>query len=292
MHLYSIFAITDFSTQAEHALDRAARLAEAHQAKLRIVYFTEFATHGFFNPSGRLAQRARQLARRHNITVEAVTRPCNSITDIVKESASADLLVVDERPQRSFSSLWRGTEVAQLLRRCQCPVLVVKQPPSKHYGSLLVATDFTADSLALVRYGSGFDRHSKLEIFHARRTFSNSRPAFTKASVKKETAFMQETHCILRGRQFVLTDSFDTRLSRVDWLHGDFDPARQTLVRQKTSGANLIVVGKEKCSILADLVRDSVAQRLVTSAASDVLVVPHGYSASSRTAGKARIQTD
>lgn len=292
MHLYSILAITDFSTQAEHALDRAACVAAAHQATLRLVYFTEFATHGFLNPGGRLAQRARQLARRHAITVEAVTRPCNSISDIAKEASSADLLVVDERPQRPFTSLWRGTEVAQLLRRCHCPVLVVKQAPSKHYNSLLVATDFTADSLALVRYGSGFDRHSELELFHARRTLSNALPSLTKAAVEKETAFTQETQRILRGRHFALTDSFDTRLGRVDWVHGDFDPARQTLVRQKTSGADLIVVGKEKCSTLADLVMGSVAQRLVKSADSDVLVVPHGYSACSRAAGKARMQTD
>ncbi len=292
MHLYSILAITDFSTQAEHALDRAACVAAAHQATLRLVYFTEFATHGFLNPGGRLAQRARQLARRHAITVEAVTRPCNSISDIAKEASSADLLVVDERPQRPFTSLWRGTEVAQLLRRCHCPVLVVKQPPSKHYNSMLVATDFTADSLALVRYGSGFDSHSELELFHARRTLSNALPSFTKATVEKETAFTQEAQRILQGRQFALTDSFDTRLSRVDWVHGDFDPARQTLVRQKTSGADLIVVGKEKCSTLVDRVLGSVAQRLVKSADSDVLVVPHGYSACSRAAGKARMQTD
>ena len=292
MHLYSILAITDFSTQAEQALDRAACVAAAHQATLRLVYFTEFATHGFLNPGGRLAQRARQLARRHGITVEAVTRPCNSISDIAKEASSADLLVVDERPQRPFTSLWRGTEVAQLLRRCHCPVLVVKQAPSKHYNSLLVATDFTADSLALVRYGSGFDRHSELELFHARRTLSNALPSLTKAAVEKETAFTQETQRILRGRHFALTDSFDTRLGRVDWVHGDFDPARQTLVRQKTSGADLIVVGKEKCSTLVDRVLGSVAQRLVKSADSDVLVVPHGYSACSRAAGKARMQTD
>ncbi|MEP6589288.1 MAG: universal stress protein [Polaromonas sp.] len=216
MHLHSILAITDFSTQAEHGLDRAALVAAAHQAKLRVLYFTESATHGFLYPDGRLAQRARQLARRHDITVDAVTRSCNSLNDIVKEAGSADLLVVDERRQRTLTSLWRGTEVAQLLRRCPCPVLVVKQAPSKHYSSMLIATDFTAESLALVRYCSGFDINSELELFHARRTINNANPSLAKASVERETAFRQEAHRLLKGRLFELTDSFDTRLSRVD----------------------------------------------------------------------------
>ena len=292
MHLHSILAITDFSTQAEHALDRAALIAAAHQARLRILYFTESVTHGFLNPGGRLAQRARQLARRHDIAVDAVTRPCNSLSDIVKESGSADLLVVDERRHRTLSSLWRGTEVTQLLRHCPCPVLVVKQQPSNHYNSMLVATDFTADSLALVRYGSGFDVNSELELFHTRRAITHDKPSLAKASVEREGVFRRETHRILQGRRFALTDSFDTRLSRVDWVHGDFDPARQTLIRQKISGADLLVVGKERRSTLADVFMGSVAQRLVKSADSDVLVVPHGHSASSRAAGKARMQID
>ncbi len=292
MHLHSILAITDFSTQAEHGLERAARVAAAHQAKLRIVYFTESATHGFLNPGGRLAQRARQLARRHDITVNAVTRPCNSLGDIVREAGSADLLVVDERRQRTFSSLWRGTEVAQLLRRSPCPVLVVKHAPSTHYNNMLVATDFTVDSLALVRYGSDFDVNSELELFHTRSTRRHAHPSLAQEAAERESAFRQDTHRLLQGRRFALTDSFDTRLSRVDWVHGDFDPARQTLVRQKISDADLIVVGKERRSMLADALLGSVAQRLVTSADSDVLVVPHAYSAPSRAAGRARIRTD
>lgn len=292
MHLHSILAITDFSTQAEHGLDRAALIAKAHQAKLRILYFTESATHGFLNPGGRLAQRARQLARRHDITVDAVTRPCNSLNDIVKEAGSADLLVVDARRQRTLTSLWMGSEVDQLLRHSPCPVLVVKQEPSSSYNSMLFATDFTADSLALVRYGSGFDKDSELELFHARRTFNHANSSSAKASVERETAFRLSADHLLRGRMFALTDSFDTRLSRVDWVHGEFDPARQTLVRQITSGADLVVVGKDRRSTLADILFSSVAQRLVKSVDSDVLVVPHGYSASSRAVGKSRIQSD
>ena len=40
MNIQSIFAITDFSTQAEQGLERAALLAHAHDAKLSVMYAT------------------------------------------------------------------------------------------------------------------------------------------------------------------------------------------------------------------------------------------------------------
>ncbi len=292
MQIHSILAITDFSTQAEHGLDRAALVAVAHQAELRLVYFTESAIHGFLNPSGRLSQRARQLARRHHITVDAVTRTCNSLSDIVKKASSADLLVVDTRRQRTLPRFWRGAEVDQLLRHCPCPILVVKKKPSQIYSLILVATDFTARSLALVRYCSKFDVNSQLELFHARKPINNASAALAKAAGEREAAFRHETHQSLQNRLFEIADSFDTRLSRVDWINRDFDPARQTLLRQKTSGADLIVVGKDRRAALADIVFGSVAQRIVKAADSDVLVVPDGYGTPSRLAGKARMQID
>ena len=41
MPIHTILALTDFSIQAEQALDRAALLAVTHQARLRIVYASD-----------------------------------------------------------------------------------------------------------------------------------------------------------------------------------------------------------------------------------------------------------
>ena len=38
MRLHTVVALTDFSTAAEHAVDRAAQLAAAHQARLHLLY--------------------------------------------------------------------------------------------------------------------------------------------------------------------------------------------------------------------------------------------------------------
>ena len=41
MKIHTIAALTDFSTEAEHALDRAALLGAKHQAQLILVYGAE-----------------------------------------------------------------------------------------------------------------------------------------------------------------------------------------------------------------------------------------------------------
>ena len=65
MRLQTIVALTDFSTAAEHALDRAALLAAEHKARLHLLFGAEQPDPKFVDPQARLAQRARQLARRH-----------------------------------------------------------------------------------------------------------------------------------------------------------------------------------------------------------------------------------
>ena len=172
MPIHSILALTDFSTPAEHALDRAALLAARHRARLRILYADEVPSLKFSDPFARLQQRARQLARRHGIAAEALAHSGDMLHAIVQHAARADLLVLDPRQHRAKPTFWRGTTLDQLMRRCPCPVLVVKQAPSGPYGHMLVAVDFTPESSKLVRYASGFEGDSALELFHAFNSFN------------------------------------------------------------------------------------------------------------------------
>ena len=152
MTLHFILALTDFSTSAEHALDRAALLAARHRASLRIMYADEVPSLRFTDPFARLQQRARQLARRHGIAAQALAHSGDMVDAIVRHAARADVLVLDPRPHRAKHAFWRGTTLDQLMRRCPCPVLVVKQAPPRPYREVLVAVDFTPESRELVRF--------------------------------------------------------------------------------------------------------------------------------------------
>ena len=121
MRIQNILALTDFSTPAEHGLDRAATLAATHGARLRVLYVCETPPLQLADPAARLEQRARQLARRHGVPVTAVIGTGRPLDDCLAEAERADLLVAHGRMHRPWPvPPWR-TLLYPLLRRCPCP---------------------------------------------------------------------------------------------------------------------------------------------------------------------------
>ena len=69
------------------------------------------------DPDARLAQRARQLARRHQITVHTVTRRAPGFDGVLAQARAADLLVVDLAPPDEIAAQpWRESVRAHDLR--------------------------------------------------------------------------------------------------------------------------------------------------------------------------------
>lgn len=291
MSIKSILALTDFSTAAEHALERAALIAARHQAKLRLIYGAEVANLGFSDPFARLQQRGRQLARRHAITVEAVDHAGDMLDEVVKHAGRANLLVLDHRRHRVLQAFWRGTTLDQLMRRCQCPVLIVKQAPSAGYGRILVAVEFTAESEKLVRYASSFEDESELELFHCFEPSNNAGLRAKMGTVEMMTASLRAALPDTQSRSLRLSDSFDTRRNRVMSLAGRGEPAREIAVHQDFVRADLVIVGRNRNSTAVDFLFGNVARRFINWVNNDVLVVPHDYQAPSGAQAKERIQT-
>lgn len=289
MPIHSILALTDFSTPAEQALDRAALLAVRHQARLRVMYADEVPSLKFSDPFARLQQRVRQLARRHDIAAEALAHSGCLVDAIVRHAARADLLVLDPRQHRARHTFWRGTTLEQLMRRCPCPVLVVKQAPSRpSYRHVLVAVDFTPESSKLARYASGFEDESALELFHALNTFDA--PGVRLDSGSAADAYRQAVLRDARDRLVRFSDSFDTRKNRASLAAGRAEPARQIVAHQDFVRSDLVIVGKRRDSTFVDFLFGSIAGRVVSLAGCDVLVVSHDYQAPSGVAAKRRIQ--
>ena len=275
MTIQSILALTDFSSPAENGLERAARIACSHQARLVLMYSAEEPNAKLVDPLTRLAQRARQLARRYNIQVEALTRSGEVPADVVAQTRHTDLLVIDHREHRSWRRFWRSTVLDHLLQRSHCPVLVVKTVPVQAYARMLVTVNFSKNSQELVRYADGFEATAELELFHAVMGHSTSRLRLADVSKEAIAAYEQATHLRATQRMLKLTDSFDTRRNRVMAVVGRGDPARQAALQQEAIQADLLVVGKKPHTPVLDFLFDGVTQRLLRCASSDILVVPH-----------------
>lgn len=270
----SILALTDFTTQSEHALDRAALLAGQHNAPLRLIYFAEETHRLFSDPIARLSQRARQLTRRHGIRVHAVQRHPVTLEDIVAESRTTDLLVMGPLWQRNWKTFYRGTTLDQLVHDSRCPVLVVKQGATRTYEQVLVAVDLTPRSRDLIAYARRFASPSALKLFHAIDTIEESKLRSADVSFEAIRANRLDSRQQAKDRLVQLTRTLGLAGSAMAFDVGNGDPAYQTAVQQQAIRAELVVVGKRQASALARFLTGSVAQRLAKWADSDVLVVP------------------
>ncbi|MPM34160.1 hypothetical protein SDC9_80742 [bioreactor metagenome] len=281
MRIQTIAALTDFSTGAEQALDRAGLLARRHRAHLCLVYGADATDPRFVNPQARLEQRARQLARQHEIKV--TTREFDDSDSVAERvlaaAASADLLVIDKRMERDWARPWRGALLGRCLRQSPCPVLVVQQPVSgaqaedgeaDDYARMLVAVDGQPMSRQMVHYAGLLQGDAAVELFH-----TDEGGAVNDAQVDLRT--LQEYRDELqRGggaeRALSMADMDDARRNRVDSHLGTRDVARQLMVQQQHSGADLIVIGARRNHWLDRWALAARATRLATNASCDVLV--------------------
>lgn len=279
MRLKNLVALTDFSAASERSLDRAALLARAHGAKLRVVYGAEVPNLKFVDPFARLEQRCRQLERRHGIAAVAVAGSGDLLTDVLTQAGAGDLLVLDRRAHRAWPQWWRGSTIDQVIHRSPCPVLVVQKPALGLYEKVLVAVDFSERSRSLVRYASGLEVGAEIELFHAMdlRKSANAPCAETTSAVVRAYRRLVLKHTQDRALRF--TDAFDARRNRVGTLNGRSCVASQTAVQQESSNADLVVVGKGCPPALFLGLTRSTAQQLVVGLRCDVLVVPHDYHA-------------
>ncbi|MDM0116321.1 universal stress protein [Variovorax sp. J22R133] len=275
----SILAVTDFSARGHNALSRAAQLCAEHGATLKLIYFSYPGEPPPPDAECRLAHHALQLGQRHAIRVHSVSRAAFAPEDILPAARCADLLVWGTAPVRGIRPFFRGQPVAGVLRKCQRPVLVVREAANGPYRSLVVAVDFSQASRCLVELGFALGKDAQVELFHAVSTANEGKLRYAEVAEQAIKAYREECRRYAQDRMFWLTDSCDARRNRVQSTIGHGNPARQVVVQQQRSGAELIVVGKHPSSAAVDFLFESVAQGVLRHGTGDVLVVPHDYQA-------------
>jgi nucleotide-binding universal stress UspA family protein len=291
--LDSILAITDFSAGTGAVLSRAAQLAAEHGATLKLMYAALGGDLPCPDAACRLSHHALQLGQRHAISVRTVSRTSNTDEDVASAARCADLVVAGLNRERSLLSFLRGQPVERLLRAARRPVLVVNPEAGAAqaaYGCLLVAVDFSEASRKLIAAAFALGKSAQVELFHAISTANEGKLRYAEVSDQAIKAYRQECRRYAQDRMFRLTDSTDARRNRVYSAIRHGDPARQVVVQQEHSGAELVVVGKNSASALSDFVFGSVAQRVLRHASIDVLVVPHDFQPATRAAAVRRLE--
>ncbi|MCS3509626.1 MULTISPECIES: universal stress protein [Achromobacter] len=276
-----ILLATDLSARGDRALDRALQLARELGTQLIVLHVMEShaTTARLTTPVWRrLSTDHKALAERElaedlaaaDVSTEVVVVSGDPLTRIIEtaDSYGCSLIVTGTARDETLGRLLLGTTVEKLARQARQPVLVVKTRPRKPYRDVLVATDFSDGSRHALRAALQLVPNANLTLFHAYDVpfKGNAAPddavtrSFYKGAEQSAREFTANTP-ELAGRtppQVVLEPGQpETVLSEYSFHH------RSDLVVTGTHG---------RTGILRTAI-GSVAERLLESLPSDVLIV-------------------
>lgn len=291
-NIQSILAVTDLSIDGNLAMERAARLALAHGATLKLMYAGPAGSPPRLGAASHLAQLAREMTSRLGLAIRTVEQAVNSMADVAAEARSVDLLVLAHRRDRTLGALLYGQPLARLLRACRCLVLVTRVRPRRHYERIVVAVDLGPASQPLLELAGRFDAHAEIALFHALGDGHEAKLRYASVSETLIDAHLRERLHRARVRMAGLSGASDARRNRVMSAIGRGDPARQLVVQQDYLRADLVVIGHARRTLLAERLCPGTAQRLLGCANSDVLVVPDDAVAATRPRARQRLEAE
>jgi len=182
----SILAATDLSKQASIAVERAARLAVEHGARLELCcaapmpmpmpVWGDMVSSAWVDDGKLLASTQRQLdelaqvvSQRFGIQASVHCEPGNA-GSLVPARALAegfDLIVIGATGEGALSRRLFGSTAQTIVRRASVPVLVVRRPAEGTYARLIAATDLSADALRAAQFATDLAQAAELTLFSA-----------------------------------------------------------------------------------------------------------------------------
>jgi nucleotide-binding universal stress UspA family protein len=286
----SILVATDFSPAANHAVRRAAILAEEHACPLTLLHVLDpagsqalrrlFPRHVDLDLKsvqlrGTLRRFAKEIIRMHGIAVKFELVIGDAFDEILRASERADLVVLGQHGAESLRDRVLGSTADRLVRHCRKPLLVVKRPPEhRPYRRILVPVDFTAVSEAALGMAAALSQQAAIDVFHARGLQRQVEMQRAGAPDRDIGAVQEFDDGAMRARMQTMAEVAGLDLRRVSTGLGRGDAWRSTLDQEKLLRSDVIVAGKQGRSTMADFLLGSVTRRLMAHSTCDLLIVP------------------
>jgi len=289
--LRSIVAGVDFTPAAEGALHRAADLAAAYGATLRVVHAFGWPT--LVDAAGAAtADLVRDLLATAESELERMVAPLRERGLAVHAEVSvgpaaavvlgaarhgADLVVTGTRRLAGVKHALLGSTTQRVLERAPCPVLVVHEEDGRRAlrpSRVLVATDLSSGSLAGVRAAAsllGLGEHDPLTLLHV--CPPQVQPALSPTLLPPHGAD-RETVESLRWQLAEAANELRAAGLRVEAEIREGEVARTIVDVARERNSELVLVGTRGLTGLAHLLLGSTAARVVQQAPCPVLVVP------------------
>lgn len=285
----SILAVTDFSSDGNNAVRRAALLAQEHGAGLKIVHVLDGSggrsLRDCLLQSSSIDLQATQaraslrglalgITGLYDVAVTAEVCVRQPVAALVQALQQVDLVVVGRGRPGLFLHWLRGCSLWRALRLCGRPVLTVKAPVDRSYQRSLVSIDFTAPSDAAVEVAAALLGEGRLRLFHAinANEISMLRHLDIQEHVARDHRERQKAGAVARMRRTAA--QLGLRGTGVGFAAEHGHPVWSVLRHSATLGADLLVAGTQARSALTGFLIGSVSRRLVVESGGDVLLVP------------------
>lgn len=276
----TILLATDLSCRCDRALDRAVLLAAQWNARLIVLHVVQYAAPVSNLPSWRQPPSQLEMAetRLHRdlpnvegVTIEIMVErgdPASIILD-VSARLNCELIITGVARDEPLGRMALGTTVEALARKSEIPVLIVKVRPRNAYENVVVATDFSESSRAALVATLQLLPEAQLRLLHTFEVpYENlSDDKMPAREAMAEAAFEE-------SRRFLVATPEVTASNRHIEIHceaGEITRFLQDLVQD--CEVDLIVLGNEGRSEIAERLLGGTAHRIMTRIFGDILLV-------------------
>jgi len=290
--LEHLLVATDLSGGSSLALDRGFVLAAGCGARLTILHAvgieglaplrrwlgadTDAVSRRLLDEAGeRLAEFVAESTVRGGVVADLRVDPGLAGTAIPAFCADAgvDLVLLGAHGSGFLQRMVLGSTASRLLRRCRCPVLVVKQAAHKPYRRVLVAVDFSPGSEATIGIARDLAPAADLVLLHVFSVPFEGKMQY--AGVSDDVLYQYRLDAREQASQQLHELARSAGLSVGQYsgvvVHGD--ATRHIVEHEEKYRSDLVVMGKHGTHVTEELLLGSVTKRVLSESRGDVLVV-------------------
>lgn len=276
---------TDFSSHADRAALRGARLAQRLGVPATLVHVPErprvLAVQSLLDEQhGAAIEQAMAsviatVEEAVAVRLQGEVQEGTGVSDTLLDgSSSGTLLVVGGQGEHAWRDRMLGSTASGIARRSTGPVLAVRGAADGPYRKVLVPVDLSAASRPALELALAVAPEAEIEILHTWAPLALPYGSFAVGAKDLLEAHAQEQQTAGRKGLEELLAATGIDPARVTLtLRKDF-PTRGILSQAEESGADLLVLGRQSGKRLEKWFLGSVTIQVLTHSSVDVLIVP------------------
>ena len=284
--LMRIVTATDFSVDAGNAVRRSALLARSHRIELELLHVISRSSLNAVREwvrepadfADRLVDDVRsslqEVAASTGMPASARVELGDVLSEIASTCAQGRILAIGARGLNPLRDAIIGTTAERLVGRCECPILVVRNPPQGDYRNVLAAVDLLEGSEKVLATAAAIAPGASMAAVHAydvpfEGTLQRAGVAPREIDQHRSAAFEKALREVRS-----LGNTVGVELGRFLPVVERSSPARLILEHEQALNADLLVMGKRSRSTVEALLLGSTTRHVLADVGCDVLVVP------------------